>query len=289
MLQRNIQIRQNQPLGHEGNQLVHMGVRINIMQAHPGPHLAQGTGQFRHPGTQGTPLPEACSVPHIHPVGTGVLRNHQQLPNPGLDQMLGLLQHFPKRTADQIPTQGRNDAERAAMIAPLGNLEVGVMRRGQLDPLGRNQAGEGIMTLREVFVQRLHHPCLVMRSRNRQYLWVSSKNLACLGPQTAGHDDSPIFRQCFSDSVQRLLDGRFDEAAGIHHHHVRPPIISHHVVPFGPDLRQDPFGIHQRLGTAQRDKTDARYGRSGRLTIHHKRLLDGQWVPHQRRTLWPLW
>ena len=87
-------------------------------------------------------------------------------------------------------------------------------------------------------------------------------SLALLGAEAAGDDDLAVFGQRLADRVERFLHRRIDEAAGVHDDEVGTRVGRGRSVALGAQLREDAFGIDQRLGTAQRDKSDL--GRRGR-------------------------
>src|SRR5690606_41956944 len=66
-------------------------------------------------------------------VGAGVLRDHQNLLDAGLDQPLGFAEHIAHWAADQLAAHGRDNAEAAAVVAAFGNLQVGIVARGELE------------------------------------------------------------------------------------------------------------------------------------------------------------
>src|SRR5204863_101831 len=80
----------------------------------------------------------------IAAVGGGILRDDEELFHAGGDEALGLAQHLGGRPRAQLPAQLRDDAEAAAVIAALGNLEIGVVPRRELDALRRHQVEKRI-------------------------------------------------------------------------------------------------------------------------------------------------
>ena len=53
---------------------------------------------------------------------------------------------------------------------------------------------------------------------------------------------------------------RIEEAAGVDDHHVGAVVAAGQLVALGAQVREDPLGIDQRLGAAQRDERDLRGG-----------------------------
>jgi hypothetical protein len=127
-----------------------------VVQAHPHAELAEGVAEVVELGAQRAAAPEAGAVLGVDAVGGGVLGDHQQLLDAGVDEVLGLAHHVADRAADEIAAQGRDDAEGAAVVAAFGDLEVGVVVGRELDALGRQQVDEGVVGLGQVLVHLLH-------------------------------------------------------------------------------------------------------------------------------------
>ena len=105
VLQRYIQVGKDLAIAHQRDQIVHMGIGVDVMHADPEPQLAELFTQRQHAGLDGGSVIEAGSVFDIRAVGRGILRDHQQLFDSGLFQPLGLGQHLPDGAAFQIATQ----------------------------------------------------------------------------------------------------------------------------------------------------------------------------------------
>ena len=74
--------------------------------------------------------------------------------------------------------------------------------------------------------------------------------------QTTGDDDLAVLGERLADGVERFLHRRIDEAARVDDDDVGGLVRAHDVVTFNPQLREDAFGIDQRLRTTQTDETD---------------------------------
>lgn len=107
--------------------MVHMGIRVDIMQSYPHAQICQCFTQAKHAGLNGAALPETGAILDVYAVGTGVLGDHQQLLHTGNHQPLCLLQYIANTATHQLASHRGNYAETAAMIAALGNLHVGIM------------------------------------------------------------------------------------------------------------------------------------------------------------------
>lgn len=144
----------------------------------------------------------------------------------------------------------------AAVVAAFGNLEIGVVARGQLDAVGRHQAGEGVVGgFFHVFVDVAQHLFIGVGTGDLEHLGVDLADLVLFGTQAAGDDHLAVLGQGFTDGFQGLLHRAVDEAAGVDHHQLRIVIAGHHVVPFGTQLGQDAFGIDQVFGATQGDES----------------------------------
>ena len=142
VLERDVEIRQDLALRHQRDHFVHMRIGIHVMQAHPRAppslfQLAHRRSQLGHAALERPAAPEAGAVFHVHAIGAGVLRDHQQFLHARVDQVLRFLHHIADRAADQIAAQTGDDAEGAAVVAAFGNFHVGVMFRREADALRR--------------------------------------------------------------------------------------------------------------------------------------------------------
>ncbi len=54
-----------------------MGVGVHIMQTNPDAQFTQCLTELLHMGFDRLALPEPGAKFYVHPVGTGILRNHQ--------------------------------------------------------------------------------------------------------------------------------------------------------------------------------------------------------------------
>ena len=185
--------------------------------------------------------------------------------------MLSFLQYLADGTRVEVATHGGNDAEAAAMVAALGNLEVGVVLRRELDSLGRHQVGERVVRFLEVLVHCLHHAVSVVRAGDREHAGVGRLHHACLGAQAAGDDDLAVLLQRLADGVEGFLDRGVDEAAGVDDDQVGAGVVRRGDIPLSPELGEDPLRIYKCLGTAERDKPDFRTFYRDRLAAEGNR------------------
>src|SRR5690606_11580046 len=116
VLERNIQVRQDVAGGHHRNDLVHVRIGIDVVQAHPGTQLPERLTQLQHAGFHWHTLPEAGLVLAIHTVGAGVLADHQQLLYTRLHQPFRLIEHVAHRPGIELATHAWDNAEAALVV-----------------------------------------------------------------------------------------------------------------------------------------------------------------------------
>ena len=203
-------------------------------------------------------MPHARLVADVDAIGRGVLADDQKLLGAGLDQLLGLAKDRVGPAADEVAAQLRNDAEGAAVVAALGNLQIAVVTRGELEARLGDQVEERRGHRRRGLVHRLHHLLVLVRAGDREHLREARADDLGLLAEAAGDDDAAVLRNGLADRLEALFLGRIEEAAGVDQHHVRARIIGRHVIAFGAQLGHDPLAVDQILGTAERDQAHAR-------------------------------
>src|SRR3546814_2445195 len=68
---------------------------------------------------------------YINTIGRCVLADDEQFLRPGRDELFGLAQHRVDAAADQLSAQVGDDAESAAMVAALADLEIAIVPGGE--------------------------------------------------------------------------------------------------------------------------------------------------------------
>ena len=194
-------------------------------------------------------------------------------------------EHVADRPRDEVAAQARNDAERAAMVAALADLEVGVVPRRQLDAdrgRRRHEVEEGIVRLRHVRVHRVHHLLGRVRAGHGEHARVHLAHqvaaaLACLRAEAAGDDDLAVGGERLADRVEALANRVVDEAAGVDDHQVGAGEGLRGRVALGAEPGQDQLGVGERLRAAERDEADLRRGagdgRGFQRGIGHPRIF----------------
>ena len=256
VLERDIQVRQDLAFGHQRDDVVHVGVRVDIVQAHPHAHVAEGFTQGLHLGFQGPALPETGAVFDIHAVGGGVLGDHQQFLYAGIHQALGFVHDITDGPAHQLAAHVRDDAEGAAVVAAFGNLQVGVVARGQFDALGWYQVDKRVVVFirGHKLVHRAYYFFIGLGAGNRQHAGVGFADFVCFHAHAAGYDHLAVLADGLADGVQGFLLGGVNKAAGVYHHDIGIVVGGHHVVPVQAQLGKNALGINQCLRAAQADK-----------------------------------
>src|SRR5690606_4840412 len=208
--------------GHQRDHVIDVGVGIDVVQTHPNAHGRERFAQLEHARFHRLAVPEVQLVLQINAVGAGVLADHQQLFHTGLDQALGFAEHIAHRTADQFAAHGRDDAEAAGMVAAFGNLQVGVVTRGQLDALRRHQVDQRVVLglRRDDFVYGVNHLLVLLRAGDGQHARVHVADAVFGHAHATGDDHLAVLGQGLADGVQRLGLGTVDETTGVDHHHV---------------------------------------------------------------------
>ena len=257
MLEGYVQIGKQLALGHQRNQFVNAGIRIDVMQAHPDAEFGQRLAQLLQARLDRAAAPEAHAVLEVNAIGGSVLRDDEDFLDPGFGQVLCFLQHVADRPTDQRAAHRRDDAEGAAVVAAFGNLDVSVVLRRQADTLRRHQAGKRIVRLRQMGVHVVHHLVGGMRAGDGQHRRMRVLDDIALGAKAASDNDPAVFVQRLANRIQRFLHGGVDETAGIDHHQIGPFVGTRDQVALGAQAREDLLGIGSGLWTAKRNKADS--------------------------------
>ena len=109
--------------------------------------------------------------------------------------------------AVEIAAQVRDDAERAAVVAALGDLQIGVVARRQPQALGRHEVDERIVQRRHGGVHGLDHLLVLMRAGDGQHARMALADAAFLDAEAAGDDDAAVLGHGLADGVEALLLG----------------------------------------------------------------------------------
>ena len=102
VLEGNVEIGEHQPLGHQRDDLIDMGVGIDIVEPNPGRDLAELARQIGHVRADFAAVPHPREMLDIDAIGRCVLADHQQFPGAGLDQLFRLAQDRIGPSADEV-------------------------------------------------------------------------------------------------------------------------------------------------------------------------------------------
>jgi hypothetical protein len=206
------------------------------------------------------PFHRLCVVLDIDPVGRGVLADDQKLACARRDQLFRLAQHSVDPAAGELSAQVRDNAEGAGVIAALGNLEIAVMARRQLDVgVGRlrDQIDKRPLRRRCVLMHRLDHLFVLMRAGDREHLRMRGADRVGLVAHAPRDDDAAILGDCLADRGETFFLGAVEEAASVDQNHVGAGVIGAHRIAVCAQAREDALAVDQRLGTTERDHADA--------------------------------
>jgi hypothetical protein len=256
MLERDVEIRKHKPFSHEAYDLVDVGVGVDVVQPDPGAELSKLFRQIKKPSPNSAIPPHALCVLQVDAVGAGVLGDDEELLHAGLHELLRLAQHLGGRAAHEIAPELRDDAERTAVIAALGNLQVRVMARCELDPLRRHEVEKWVVLRRRSLVHGGQHALVLLRSRDGQDLWEALADRFGLRTHAAGDDHSAVLGHCLPDRAERLGLRGIEKAAGVDDDDVGPVVTLRELVSLSTQLRDDALGIDQRLRAPERNERD---------------------------------
>src|SRR5271170_5404840 len=123
VLKGRVHIGEHRALRHQADDFVNVRIGIDILQPDPGAQRAEFASKIEEFGPDlARPVgasPGARAIAKIDAVCAGVLRDDDQLLDARFHESLRFPQHVACRARDQIASQLRDDAERAAVIATL--------------------------------------------------------------------------------------------------------------------------------------------------------------------------
>ena len=93
MLEGDVEIGQYLPVCHQRDDLIHVGVRVNVVQPHPSAELAERAGEIEESRLHFASLPRACRIFEIGSVSGGVLRDDQNFLHTRANEPFGFPQH----------------------------------------------------------------------------------------------------------------------------------------------------------------------------------------------------
>ena len=98
---------------------------------------------------------------------------------------------------------------------------------------------ERIVLRRQMLVHRGEHIVVGMRAGDLEHARMPFEDARRVRPEAAGDDHFAVLFERLTDGVQRFVDRRVDEAAGIDDYEVRALVGRRHQVTLGAQLRED--------------------------------------------------
>ena len=263
VLERHVEIGQNLAVGHQRNQIVDVRIRVDVVQPHPRAELAERRGKIGDACGDRPAAPLRLLVFHVDAVRARVLRDHEQLAHAGTHEALGLTEHVACGPADEIAAQARNDAEAAAVIAALRDLQIRVVPRRQFHALFRHEIDERIVRRRNHSVHGRDDGFVLMRAGDREHVRMRVANHTGFRAEAARHDHAAVLGERFADGVERFGARAVEKTARVDDDDVGASVVGRGLVAFGAELAQDPLGIDERLRATQAHEADFRRMRFG--------------------------
>ena len=166
----------------------------------------------------------------------------------------------PARTRGEPSAQARDDAEGAAVVAALGDLEIGIVARREPHAFAGNEIDERIARRGRRGAHRLHHAFERLRAGDRRDVRESVADRVRLGPHAAGHDHFAVLVHRLADRGERFRFRAVEKAAGVDDDRVRAGMAARKLVALGAQPREDALAVDERLRAAERNEGNARRG-----------------------------
>ena len=175
-----------------------------------------------------------------------------------MHQTLGLTKDIVDAAARKFAAQVRDDAEATLVVTAFGDLEVRVVAWRETHALRWHEVEERVVLRRQVLVHGGEHIVIGMGTCDFEHARMPFEDARWVRPETAGDDHFTVLFERLADGVQRFVDRRVDEAAGVDHHEVSRRVVGRHGVALGAQLREDTLGIDEGLRAAEADEADLR-------------------------------
>ena len=111
------------------------------------------------------------------------------------------------------------------MVAALGNLQIAIVPRRELQPRIRHQVQIGAGRDRRRDMDRADHILILRRPGDREHFGEARADQLRLLAHAAGDDHAAILGNRLADRVEALFLGAVEKAAGVDQHDVRARII----------------------------------------------------------------
>ncbi len=221
VLERDVEVGQDAALGHQRDQLADVRVGVDVVEPHPGAEGAELAGEVGDVAADRAAAPVVGVVAAVGAVGGGVLADDEELAHAGRDQPLGLAQDGVRRPRDELAAHVGDDAEAALVVTTLGNLEVAVVPRRELNRARRQEVDVGVGRRRHGGVHRVDHRLVLLRAGDGEHGRMRAADVALVGAEAAGDDDPAVLAQRLADRLEALGLGAVEKAAGVDDHRVR--------------------------------------------------------------------
>src|SRR3546814_2399391 len=96
---------------------------------------------------------------------------------------------------DEIASQAGDDAERAAVVAALRNLQIAVVPRRELEPAFGDEVEESVGRHRRRVMDRADHLFILMRAGDREHTREARTDRFGFLAHAAGDDDAAVLRE----------------------------------------------------------------------------------------------
>ena len=209
-----------------------------------------------------TSRPRKCEgrVIDVDAISARILRDDHQFLDAGGGEPLRFAQHLGRRARHEIAAQRGNDAEAAAIVAALRNLQIGEVARCQLDAALGHEVEARIVPRGGDGMDRLDDRLVGLRSGDGRDVGIGLQDRAGVATHAAGDDDLAVLGQSLTDGGERFGLGAVDEAAGVDDDGIGAAMTFRQRIPLGPQLRDDSLAVDERLWAAERDEGEGRRG-----------------------------
>lgn len=122
VLEGNVEVREDEAFGHEGQNFIHRRIRVHVLQTRPEAEAAQFLREVVELRAHRTAVGEVELVARVDAVGGRVLTDDDQLLHARFLQVRRFAHDVADRTGHKTPAQIRNDAEGAVVVAAFADL-----------------------------------------------------------------------------------------------------------------------------------------------------------------------
>ena len=171
----------------------------------------------------------------------------------GAHQPLGFRQDAGGGTRHQVAADLGDDAEGAAVVAAFGNLQIGVVARGEPQAAFGHQVHELVGHGRQVVVNGADHAFILMRAGDGEDAGMGLPDQVLLDAEATGNDDATVLVERLADGLEALLLGAVEKAAGIDQHHIGAFVVAAERIALRAQGRHDALAVDKRLGAAEAD------------------------------------